>query len=333
MVNQQNPKGLADPWGLSVLIAGCGSIGKRHARVLQRLGVRDLRACDPIAEQRDAVCAQTPSVKLYDDFDAALRAAPDAVWICTPPEMHIPMAMQAIRAGAHVFSEKPLSDSDDGIDDLVALADAQEKKVMVGLCFRYHAGLLRAKKLLDAGEIGRCVSIRALMGEHLPDVRPDYRTLFSAQTTGAFDLMHDIDLALWYAGQNVRAVHAFSGTYSDIGIVAPDVVEILLDFENRCVASVHLDFFQRPRRRQIELIGTTGVMIVEFARWEHCTVSVYHASHGARRIEEMETERDDMFSAEDREFLECVAEDKPIACTIAEASKSLAVVVAARNKA
>ncbi len=317
---------------LSVLIAGCGSIGKRHARVLARLGVADIRACDPIHAQREAMQAQTPAVKLYDSFDAALRDAPDAVWICTPPEMHVPMAMQAIRAGCHIFSEKPLSDTLDGIEELVALADACNKKAMVGLCFRYHDGLRRAKKYLDAGQIGRLVSVRALVGEHLPDVRPDYRNLFSAQRGGAFDLMHDIDLALWYVGQPVRAIRAFSGSYSDIGIAAPDVAEILIDFQDRVLASVHLDFFQRPRRRQIELIGTAGVIIVEFARWEFCTVSVCEATSGKWSIEEMATDRDDMFAAEDREFLQAVAENKSIACTIAEARKSLEVVVAAQHQ-
>lgn len=316
---------------LAVLIVGCGSIGKRHARVLTRLGITDLRACDPIPAQRETMRAQTPSVRLYDSFDAALNDTPDAVWICTPPELHVPMAMQAIRAGAHVFCEKPLSDTLDGIEDLVALADAHDKRVMVGLCFRYHEGLRRAKKYLDEGRIGRLVSVRALMGEHLPDVRPDYRTLFSAQRGGAFDLMHDIDLAIWFAGQAVRTVYAISGTYSDIGIRAPDVVEILMDFEDRCVASVHLDFFQRPRRRQIELLGTEGTLVVEFARWDACTVYTFSAAQGEWQIEEMSTDRDDMFIAEDREFLQSVAEGKPIACTIAEARKSLEVVVAAQR--
>jgi predicted dehydrogenase len=251
------------------------------------------------------------------------------VLICTPPWLHVPQAMQAIRAGAAVLSEKPLSDSTDGLDDLVALAAAEQKKVMVAHCFRYHDGLLKAKAALDAGRIGRLVSVRALVGEHLPDVRPDYRSLFSAQHGGAFDLMHDIDLALWYAGLPVRQVYALSGSYSDIGITAPDVAEILIGFEGRCLATVHLDFFQRPRRRQIELIGAAGVIIVEFARWDRCTVSVYEAAKGAWEHEEMVTDRDDMFRAEDREFLQAVADDKPIRCTIAEGRKAVEVVLAA----
>jgi predicted dehydrogenase len=189
---------------------------------------------------------------------------------------------------------------------------------------------VKARNALDAGRIGRPVSIRALVGEHLPDVRTDYRSLFSAQHGGAFDLMHEIDLAIWYAGQPVREVRSLSGTYSDIGIGAPDLAEILIGFET-CLASVHLDFFQRPRRRQIELIGTGGVIVVEFAAWDHCTVSIYEAAKAAWEHEELVTDRDDMFRAEDREFLQAVAEDLPVCCTVAEARKSVEVVLACQN--
>jgi predicted dehydrogenase len=148
---------------------------------------------------------------------------------------------------------------------------------------------------------------------------------------GAFDLMHEIDLAIWYANRPIRRVLAVSGRYSDIGIAAPDVAEILVDFDERCLAGIHLDFFQRPRRRQIELLGVGGVILVEFARWDRCTVSVYEAIKGKWAQKELVTDRDDMFRAEDREFLEAVAEDKPIACTIVEARKSVEVVAAARG--
>lgn len=315
----------------SVLIVGCGSIGKRHARVLSEIGVRDLRACDPMPAQRESLRALVPSVKLYDSLETGLHDKPAVVFICTPPWMHVPQAIQAIRAGAHVFSEKPLSDSLDRVAELETLAAREKKKVMVGLCFRFHAGLVHAKKLIDNGCLGRVVAVRALMGEHLPDVRPDYRNLFSAQKTGAFDLMHDIDLALWFANQPVRRVESVYGTFADIGIAAPDVVELLIEFEDRCVATVHLDFFQRPRRRQIEIIGTQGVVIVDFARWEHCTVSWYESPKGEWVHHELATDRDDMFRAEDREFLQAVAMNHPIRCPISEARKSLIVVLEAQK--
>jgi predicted dehydrogenase len=323
---------MVEAWNeLSVLIVGCGSIGKRHARVLKSLGVGGVRACDPSLEQRKAFSAESPGVRICDSYDAGLRDRPDAVLICTPPAMHIPMACQAIAAGCHALLEKPLSDTLDGIDELEAMADRSGKKIMVALCFRYHEGLLRAKQHLDAGRIGRVVSIRALMGEHLPDVRPDYRSLYLARYNGAFELMHDLDLALWFAGQPLKKVHCVYGTYSDIGIESPDVVEFQLDFEDRCVATVHLDLFQRPRRRQIELIGTKGVVTVEFAKWDRCTVSLFDGDIGEWRAEELTTDRDDMFRAEDREFLEAVVGDTPIRCTVAEGRKSLEAVFAARR--
>ncbi len=230
-----------------------------------------------------------------------------------------------------MLCEKPLSDSTEGVDDLAALAETEHKTVMVALCFRYHDGLVKAREALDSGRIGRLASIRALVGEHLPDVRPDYRNLFSAQHGGAFDLMHEIDLAIWYASQPVREVRSISGVYSDIDIAAPDLAEILIAFEDRCLASIHLDFFQRPRRRQIELIGTAGVIVVEFARWDRCTVSIYEAARVAWEQAELVTDRDDMFRAEDREFLQAVAENQPIRCTIAEARKSVEVVLACQQ--
>jgi len=106
---------MVKPWNeLAVLIAGCGSIGKRHARVLHGLGVSDLRACDVVPDQRVSLSAQVPTVRLHATYAEGLSDRPDAVLICTPPEMHIPMAMEAIRVGCHVLSEKPLSDTTEG---------------------------------------------------------------------------------------------------------------------------------------------------------------------------------------------------------------------------
>ena len=318
---------------LSVLLVGCGSIGKRHARVLVRLGIKDIRVCDPNSDQVAGLLKETPQVRTVPSFEQGLEEKPDTVFVLTPPELHVRMISQALATRCHVFCEKPLSDSLDGVLALMAQADSSDKKVMVGLCFRYHEGLLKAKRMLDAEEIGRLVSIRALMGEHLPEVRPDYRTLFSAKDSGAFDLSHDVDLAVWYADQPVADVQCVYGTFSDIGIEAPDTVEMLIRFADRCVASVHLDFFQRPRRRQIDLIGTAGVIVVEFPSWDACTISAFSASTGKWDHERIQTRRDDMFETEDREFLQAVAGGHPVRCDIPEAVKSLKVIAKAQSQA
>ncbi|MEN6315665.1 MAG: Gfo/Idh/MocA family oxidoreductase [Clostridiaceae bacterium] len=319
-----NRKSLQD---LKILIVGCGSIGKRHAGVLSSLGVTGMLAYDPVESQLQALVNETPGVQPCGSLEEGLRQNPDAVFVLNPTKLHVPTAIQAINANCHVFMEKPLSDSLDRVDELSGLAAEKNKKVMVGFCFRYHDGLLRAKNIIKSGKIGRIVSVRALMGEHFPEVRPDYKNTYYVKYSGAFELIHDLDLAIWFADQNVKKAYGVYGAFSDIGFEAPDTVELLLEFENRCAATVHLDFFQKPRRRTIELIGTNGVITVEFASWDEYTISIYDT---VKRVWEKFTEktaRNDMFRDEDREFLQAVAEDKPIICSIEEARKSLEVIL------
>ncbi|WP_165452630.1 Gfo/Idh/MocA family protein [Paenibacillus thalictri] len=311
---------------LRVLIAGCGSIGRRHAEVLHGLGVRDLLACDPAPEQLAGLISGTPSVAACASFEEGLERRPDAVYILSPTRLHIPMAKQAMQAGAHVFMEKPLSDTMEGVDEFERFADEAGKAVMVGLCFRFHAGIVQAKKWVEQGRIGRVVSVRAMMGEHFPDIRPDYKSTYYAKYSGAFELMHDLDLAIWFAGQSVKQVHAVYGSFSDIGIEAPDVAELLLAFEDRCTATVHLDFFQAPRRRQLEIIGTSGTIIVQFGSWEHCIVSCGTRGSDSWEHVQLDTDRNDMFRDESRHFLQAIAGGSPVQCGISGARKSLEVI-------
>ncbi len=316
---------------VSVLLVGAGSIGKRHARVLTALGVKDIRACDPKPDQLKGLVAESPNVHPVASFEAGLAERPDSVFVLTPPKMHVDMSIAALEAGCAVFCEKPLADTSADVPALAVALVRHRRPFMVGLCFRFHAGVLALKALLDAGRIGRLINVRAVIGEHMPDMRPDYRTLFSAQYSGAFDCMHDIDLALWFAGRDPQSVRALYGNYSDIGIAAPDLVEMLLDFPDRLLGTVHLDFFQRPRRRTLELIGSDGVLELEYASWDVCTVSHYDATAKSWTRKTMPTRRDDMFADEDRAFLEAVAGEGAITCTLEEALRSIKVVEAAQG--
>jgi len=296
----------------SVFIAGLGSIGQRHLRALRALGVDNISAFDPVPESVAKAKDIYPELQIRASYEEGLEEGPDGVFILTPPKMHVPMSLQALDKGCNVFCEKPLSDTLDGTQELIHKLKQSEYKMCIGLCFRYHTGIRKAKALLESGAVGRIVSIRSLMGEHFPSVRPDYRTLFSAQYSGAFDLMHDLDLAIWFSGQRIAQIHSVYGSYSDIGIKAPDVAEILIGFEDRCTATVHLDFFQRPRRRQIELICTEGCMIVDFSTWDQCTVSVYRVEKETWEKETFATDRDDMFRDEDRAFLEFITGNRDV---------------------
>ncbi len=312
---------------LNILIAGCGSIGKRHAQVLWELGLRNLTACDPSPQQRQSMQDLLPGIAVAEDYAAALQTgAFDAVFILTPTAMHLSMATQALNAGCHVFIEKPLANTQKGVEELKALAAEKGLLVMVGFCFRYHEVLRRAKVLLEQGTIGRLVNIRAFMGEPFAEIQPNYKNMYYSKYSGAFELVHDLDLAIWYAGQEITEVKAVYGSFSDMGMESPDSIEMLVRFRDRLAANVHLDFYQHPRRRQIELMGVKGTITVEFASWDKATLSWYNTDTRAWNVREYQTARNDMFRDEDEEFLLAIIGKRELTCTIDEALKSLQAV-------
>lgn len=318
---------------MSTLVIGFGSIGRRHTRVLGEIGLSDIRVCDLSAELLAKARDEFGVRQTFGSLEDGLASRPDTVFICSPTALHVEQAVQAMRAGAHVFTEKPLSTSIEGVAEMEAVARDLGKMVMVGHCFRFHEGLRKAKGWLDEGRIGRLISVRAAVGEYIPDVMPNYRNMYISKYNGAYELMHDIDLALWYADQRPASVLGIDGTFGDTGMESPDLVELLIRFEDRCVANVHLDFFQRARRRQIELLGAEGTIIVEFASWDVCYLSRYEAGIGEWHHEDIPTDRDDMFRAEDEAFLQAVAEGSPVPVTTADGLLAVSVMNAAQESA
>jgi predicted dehydrogenase len=310
---------------LPVLIVGCGSIGRRHGRVLSSLGMKTIDICDPSSDQRSAMRSEVAVRREYADFSLALAAKPFAVFLCTPSSLHIPQAVQALRSGAHVLCEKPLSDSLAGIDELEKAIQDSGRRFMVAFCFRYHEGLSLAKSLVDEGRIGRLVSARFRMSENLAEVRPDYKTLFTLKEGGVFDLTHEIDLAFWFCGTELTHVHTMHAVASDLGFTAPDIASVSMEFEDRKIAQIYLDFFSVPRTRLTELMGTEGTITVEFASWDSCTVSVYEKAKKAWERIILPTERDAMFRREDEHFLSASLANTEVDIPFSEGLKSLKI--------
>jgi predicted dehydrogenase len=100
------------------------------------------------------------------------------------------------------------------------------KKFMVAFCFRYHEGLTLAKRFVDEGRIGRLVSARLRMSENLAEVRPDYKRLFTLKEGGVYDLTHEIDLAFWFCGTQLKRLQRMDGVMSDLGFTAPDIASL-----------------------------------------------------------------------------------------------------------
>lgn len=316
-----------------ILVVGCGFIGSWHARVLRQLDVTNLAVCDPNSDVRHALQRELTIAEGYADFHEALQHDFEAVFICTPPAYHVPQAKLALEAGCDVFTEKPLSDSLEGVDELIELADHQGRILMIGLPMRFRQGLLRVKQLIDEGAIGRLVSVRAMVAVHLPDSRPgvDYRKVYVSQPGCGviLDYLHEIDLVQWIVNAPAQQVFAFSGQLSQLEMEADDTSEVLVKFENDVIASIHLSVFQRVRRRQSEFAGTEGTIVIDLASVEQCSLQIYRAATGRWETEAFTRSRDDLLKAEDQAFLDCISTRTQPALDGREGKKSLQIALAA----
>ncbi|RME08367.1 MAG: gfo/Idh/MocA family oxidoreductase, partial [Anaerolineae bacterium] len=217
---------------MKFLIVGIGSIGKRHLRNLRALGYGDLLAYRSSRRDVEAIEREF-GVRSFFDLEQALAEKPDVVIVSNPTHWHIPVALAAARAGAHLFLEKPLSHTLEGVSELSALVKQHNLKAMVAYPLRFYAGTQKMRALLKEGAIGQPLYVRAEVGSYLPDWRPgsDYRQVYSAHAEMGggvlLDLSHEVDYLYWLFGppENLTAQIQNTGA---LEIDAEDNVDILM---------------------------------------------------------------------------------------------------------
>lgn len=125
---------------LNVLVVGCGNMGASHARAYKSMpGVEIVGLVSRGASKQELARSLSLQVPLFDEVDAALRSlTPDAVCISTYPDTHEAFTLAAIKAGCHVFVEKPLAPDAEGARRMVDAAQQAGKKLVVGYILRHH---------------------------------------------------------------------------------------------------------------------------------------------------------------------------------------------------
>jgi predicted dehydrogenase len=318
---------------MKILVVGCGSIGQRHIRNLKLLKAGELTAFDTSPERRKEV-GEKYGIEVYDDFNKALKNKPDVALICTPTSLHIEYALVAARHGCHLFIEKPISHTLEGVSELIEIASKKKLAILVGCNFRFHWGMQLVKKLLDEGKIGRLLSGRAEFGQYLPDWHPweDYRRGYSAnKALGGgivLDAIHEIDYMHWLAGK-INAVSAFTGKLSSLEIDTEDTAEILLRGEG-VIASIHMDYVRRDYNRCCQLVGESGTIQWSF---QDNLVSLFTAATKQWQTYDAHKSYDvnDMYVAEMEHFLRCVRGEEKPSLGAEEAKRELEIVLAAKE--
>ena len=126
----------------------------------------------------------------------------EAVDICMPTPFHAPMSIAAMRAGKHVFCEKPMSLSLAECAEMERVAQETGRSLMVGHCLRYWPQYVKAQELLASGEYGRALYASFHRSSAAPAWSGDAWYLRGAESGGVLDMhIHDVDVALWWFGR------------------------------------------------------------------------------------------------------------------------------------
>lgn len=324
---------------MKALVLGCGSIGFRHIGHLRQLGLTHLEAVDPNPAARERAKAQW-GIPVEQDADLALSRRPDLVLICTPASTHVELTLKALKAGAHVFVEKPLSVSLEKVRPLLEKSNGDGRMVQVGYNLRYHPAMKAAKQALDSGRLGKVLSADAEFGLYLKKWWPgrDYRNSYmaTAEEGGGLllDVSHEIDLMVWFLGP-VLEVSAQGGQLSGLEMQGMDLIKILMRMESGALVSLSMDCLQPAYRRSFSLIGEDSAL-----RW-HCPEGRADTSVGEMTICESPSETyqpvkisgspQETYVEELRDFISSIETGRPPACGWKEGAEVLRVIEAIRR--
>jgi predicted dehydrogenase len=317
---------------MNFLIIGGGSIGKRHLKNL--LSLKETAAvCEPIKDRAKAI-ADEYRVQTFLKLENALKNRFDAALITNPNIYHLTSAIEAAKAGCHLFIEKPLSHSLKGVDGLIKLVVKKKLKTLLGCNWKFYPSFKQMKALVDKKAIGKIMSFTIIAGQYLPDWHPweDYRKGYSANRSlggGVLLDSHELDYLQWFLGP-IKKLASFTGKYSDLEIDTEDIAEMIVELKGKVVGNVHVDYIQHPYRKIYFFYGEKGAMEWSFREKK---ISMYLADKKEWQFfnEDPGYDINGMYLEEMRHFINVVKGEERSLTDIYKARQILEVIEAAKR--
>lgn len=243
---------------MNVAIVGCGLIGRKRAKALR--GCRLIACADVLAERAESLARQIPGCRPLNDWRAVLdRGDVDLVIIAATHDVLAEITLAAISARKHVLVEKPAARRARELNPIIEAATRSRVLVRVGFNHRYHRALRKARELLENGELGELMFLRARYG-HGGRTGYDKEWRARPEVSGGGELIdqgvHLIDLARWFLGDFVD-VNGFAHTYYwDMPV--DDNGFLLLKTAKQQVAFLHASCTEWKNVFSLEIYGRKG---------------------------------------------------------------------------
>ena len=233
---------------LKVGVLGAGHLGKIHLRLLNQSDKYELVGFyDPHSENADKVAAEF-GYKKFDTIEELIHAV-DVVDIVTPTLSHHDCAKDAIQAGKHVFIEKPISNTVEEAEELIALAKQHNVKGQVGHVERFNPAFISTKEMIE--------NPMFIETHRLAEFNPR-----GTDVPVVLDLMiHDIDVILSVVKSKVKLINA-----SGVSVISdtPDIANARIEFENGCVANLTSSRISMKNMRKSRFFQKDAYISVDF---------------------------------------------------------------------
>ncbi|MCH2123533.1 MAG: Gfo/Idh/MocA family oxidoreductase [Pirellulaceae bacterium] len=234
---------------LRIGVIGAGHLGRIHTRLAQtQEHIELVGIVDPIDATRQQVAAEFQLVPYASHH--ALIDRMDAAIIATPTKYHRSVAVDLLRAGLHVFIEKPIAVTLDEAETIAYLANHHQRVLQIGHVERFNPALIAAQPFLD-------------QPKHIETKRTSGYSFRSTDIGVVLDLMiHDIDIVLSLCDSPVAHVDAVGTT-----VVGPheDIAHARMEFENGCVVNLHASRVSRNTERSMQILTDQGSVEVDFS--------------------------------------------------------------------
>ena len=236
-------------------VIGCGYWGPNLIRNFSHLKGSDVVICSDLSEERLAhMRSLYPKLETTTDYRRVLAHKDvDAVVVATPPETHCKLAIEALRAGKHVFVEKPLALSSAEGATMVAEAEKAARVLLVGHTFVYTAAVNKIKEVIDSGELGEIFYVsttRVNLG------------IFQERVNVVWDLApHDISILNYILDRMPESVATQASC--SIRKNVEDVAFINLRYPGNVLAHIHVSWLNPNKIRSTTVVGSKKMLVYD----------------------------------------------------------------------
>lgn len=201
---------------LNVGIIGLGGVASSHCNAISTLdNVKVVAVADLIEDNRKKFMEKYDIPRGYKTHAELLEDGEvDAVAIVLGHQLHHSLTIDACRAGKHVLVEKPMALSLEHCDEMIAEADKNNVKLMIGYSQHFYGTSLKAKEILDSGDLGPLITAVCFMSKNWGYSwrRPQYRSRYHGGGMWITNGIHVVDRLCWFMASQAVSVSASIGT-------------------------------------------------------------------------------------------------------------------------